>query len=77
MSKKLPPSEAMLRAVGDSLACRQSTRAAASATVRSAPAAAVATTYPTAADAAAVAAVAIVSKVSLSISFQILSVYIV
>jgi len=75
MSKKPPPSEAMLPALGDSLACRQSTRAAASATVRSTPAAAVATTYPTAADAAAAAAV--VSKVSLSISFQIISVYIV
>jgi hypothetical protein len=76
MSKKPPPSEATLPAVGDSPACQQSTRAAAtSATARSTPVAAVATTSPTAA-ADAAAAAAIVSKVSLSISFHII-VYIV
>jgi len=66
-----PPSEATLAAVGDSPACWQSTMAAASATARSTLAAAVATTYPTA-DADAAAAAAIVSKVSLSISFHII-----
>ena len=70
MSKNAPPSEATLPAVGDSPACWQSTRVAASATARSTPAAAVATTSPTAA-ADAVAVAAIVSKVSLSILFHI------